>query len=342
MKRDTEKILIEHGNGGEFSYQLLKEKVLPFFSISGDILIEGHDSAVVEISGSKIAFTTDTFTVKPIMFPGGDIGRLCVAGTVNDLSMTGARPLYLSLGLIIEEGFPMNLLEQILRSIRDTAREANVSIITGDTKVVPKGESDQIFINTSGIGVIEHNHRISGDNAKPGDLIIVNGNIGDHGLTILTVREQLEFHGNLKSDTAPLNKIIEKLVSDPNIKEIHVLRDPTRGGVASTLNEIARESNVGIELWEEEIPLSPEVQGASELLGVDPLYLANEGKFILFIPSKEAEPALKVIKNDPLGKDAKVIGEVKDTYHKKVWMRTIGGGYRIIDMLQSEPLPRIC
>ena len=298
-----------------------------------------NDSAVFAIGGVKLAFSTDSYTVNPIIFPGGDIGCLAIHGTVNDLAMRGARPLYLSVGFILEEGMAGETLEKIVTSMQRAAKEAGVYVITGDTKVVPKGQADKIFINTSGIGVIEGNYNIAGQNARPGDLILINGTIGDHGMCILCQREGLSLEAPLESDTAPLNGLVEAILKAcPNI---HVMRDPTRGGVATTLNEIAKQSQVGIELWEEKLPFKESVLGAAELLGIDPLYLANEGKVIVIVPKEEAEKVLAIMQAHPYGKEAVIIGEVKPEPKGKVWMRTQLGSKRLIDMLAGEPLPRI-
>jgi hydrogenase expression/formation protein HypE len=278
--------------------------------------------------------------VDPIFFPGGNIGDLAINGTVNDLAMCGAKPLFLSVGLILEEGFPLEDLEAIVREMGRAAQKAGVAVVTGDTKVVPKGTADKIFINTSGIGVVRQEINVSGDNAQPGDKIIVSGTIADHGVTILTQREGLTFDAAIQSDSAALNHLVEKMLTAfPNI---HVLRDPTRGGVGTTLNEIAESSTVGIRIQEAAVPVKAAVAGVCELLGFDPLYVANEGKLLAFVPPEETEALLTLIKADPLGMDACIIGGVVADHPGKVFMETRIGGSRIVDMLTGEQLPRIC
>ena len=331
-------IILDHGSGGKASYDLIKKVFLPFFN--NPLLAEMDDSAVFEAFGRRIAFTTDSYTVNPIIFPGGDIGSLAIHGTVNDLAMCGARPIYLSVGFIIEEGLSFEVLEIILSSMKKAIAEAEVSVIAGDTKVVPKGQADKIFINTAGIGIVETNCIISNKGAKIGDLVIISGTIGDHGMAILCQREGINFETPIKSDTAPLNKLVEKILKKTN--GIHVMRDPTRGGVATSLNEIAQQSKVGIEIWEETLPFSESVLGAAEILGIDPLYLANEGKFLAFIKKDEVDKVLNVMHSHPYGKMATVIGEVKSEPKGRVWLKTKSGGKRLLDMLIGEPLPRIC
>ena len=331
-------IILDHGSGGKASHDLIKKVFLPFFN--NPLLAEMDDSAVFEAFGRRIAFTTDSYTVNPIIFPGGNIGSLAIHGTVNDLAMCGARPIYLSVGFIIEEGLSFEVLEIILSSMKKAIAEAEVSVIAGDTKVVPKGQADKIFINTAGIGIVETNCIISSKGAKIGDLVIISGTIGDHGMAILCQREGINFETPIKSDTAPLNKLVEKILKKTN--GIHVMRDPTRGGVATSLNEIAQQSKVGIEIWEEMLPFSESVLGAAEILGIDPLYLANEGKFLAFIERDEVEKVLNVMHSHPYGKMATVIGEVKSEPKGRVWLKTKSGGKRLLDMLIGEPLPRIC
>jgi len=331
-------IILDHGSGGKASHDLIKKVFLPFFN--NPLLAEMDDSAVFEAFGRRIAFTTDSYTVNPIIFPGGNIGSLAIHGTVNDLAMCGARPIYLSVGFIIEEGLSFEVLEIILSSMKKAIAEAEVSVIAGDTKVVPKGQADKIFINTAGIGIVETNCIISSKGAKIGDLVIISGTIGDHGMAILCQREGINFETPIKSDTAPLNKLVEKILKKTN--GIHVMRDPTRGGVATSLNEIAQQSKVGIEIWEETLPFSESVLGAAEILGIDPLYLANEGKFLAFIKKDEVDKVLNVIHSHPYGKMATVIGEVKSEPKGRVWLKTKSGGKRLLDMLIGEPLPRIC
>ncbi|MBW1649132.1 MAG: hydrogenase expression/formation protein HypE [Deltaproteobacteria bacterium] len=328
----------DHGGGGKLSYNLISEIILPSFD--NPCLSKLDDGASLNIKGEKIAFSTDSYTVDPIFFPGGNIGDLSVNGTVNDISMCGAAPLYLSAALIIEEGFLISDLKKIAQSMSKAANKAGVKIVTGDTKVVPKGAADKIFINTAGIGFIPKNINISGHNAAPGDKIILSGTIADHGVTILTQRKGISFDTNLKSDSAALNKIVEKIVSVSN--NIHTLRDPTRGGVSAVLNEIAIQSKIGIKIYEDKIPVKKEAAGICEMLGLDPLYIANEGKFIIFVVKQDADKILAEIKRDKLGQDAVIIGEAVLDHPGKVIMETKIGGTRIIDMPLGEQLPRIC
>ncbi|MDH3566970.1 MAG: hydrogenase expression/formation protein HypE [Desulfobacteraceae bacterium] len=336
MKTDT--ILLDHGSGGKLSHRLITDLVLPLFD--NPILSPLHDGAVLDIDGQRLAFSTDTFVVDPIFFPGGSIGDLAVNGTVNDLAMCGAIPQYLSAGLILEEGFSIKDLQRILNDIRIAAEKAGVIIVTGDTKVVPKGAVDKIFVNTSGIGKIPHGVDISSRNARPGDKIILSGTMGDHGVAVLTQREGMTFDAPVKSDTAALNYLVARMLSV--CKDIHVLRDPTRGGVGTALNEIAGKSGVGIKIYEEKIPLKDVVVGICELLGFDPIYIANEGKLIAFVDPQHAEKILATIKEDEFGKDACIIGEVIPDHPGRVIMETRIGGIRIVDMLTGEQLPRIC
>jgi hydrogenase expression/formation protein HypE len=334
----TEKILLDHGGGGKMSHRLITDLILPIFD--NPILAILHDSAVVDFNGRRLAFSTDTFVVDPIFFPGGSIGNLAVNGTVNDLAMCGATPHYISLGLILEEGFSINELKMILKDVAEAADKAGVMVVTGDTKVVPKGAVDKIFINTSGIGIISENVHISSHRAHVGDKIILSGSIADHGMAVLTQREGLTFRAAIHSDTAPLNRMVKRMLAE--YRDIHVLRDPTRGGVATALNEIAQQSNVGIKIFEDRIPLKGDVAGICELLGFDPLYIANEGKLIAFVNADHAEPVLAAVKESPYGEDAAVIGEVVSDHPTRVIMQTRIGGTRIVDMLTGEQLPRIC
>ncbi|NOZ63079.1 MAG: hydrogenase expression/formation protein HypE [Calditrichaeota bacterium] len=333
-----EKILLDHGSGGKASHRLISDTIFRYFQ--NPILAAMDDSASLEIDGCKLAFSTDSYTVDPIFFPGGDIGELAINGTVNDLAMMGATPLYLSVGFIIQEGFPVADLEKILDSMSTAAQKANVQIVTGDTKVVPLNAADKIFINTSGIGVIPDGIEINGRNARPGDKIIISGTIADHGITVLTQREGLTFESSLQSDTAGLNHLVSELLVFR--KKIHVLRDPTRGGLGTTLNEIARQSNVGIVIEEDKIPLTDAVSGACELLGLDPLYLANEGKMIAIVAGEIADEALALVSKNALGKNAAIIGKVIEKNPGRVVLETSIGGRRIVDMLTGEQLPRIC
>jgi hydrogenase expression/formation protein HypE len=334
----TDRILLDHGGGGKMSHHLITDLMLPIFDNS--ILSQLHDGAVLDINGKRLAFSTDTFVVDPLFFPGGSIGDLAVNGTVNDLAMCGATPLYLSAGLIIEEGFLVADLEKILRDMAVAADKAGVMVVTGDTKVVPKGALDKIFINTSGIGLIPDKVDISGCNARVGDKIILSGSIADHGMSVLTQREGLRFEFPIQSDTTALNGMVTGMLAV--CKDIHVLRDPTRGGVGTALNEIAEKSNVGIQIHEEKIPLKNEIAGICELLGFDPLYVANEGKLLAFIAPDDVDNVLTTIRQDAAGKDACVIGEAVPDHPGRVILKTRIGGSRIVDMLTGEQLPRIC
>jgi hydrogenase expression/formation protein HypE len=330
-------VILAHGSGSKLSHDLVEKNLLQ--PLHNDLLAKMDDSAVFDIRG-RLAFTTDSYVVSPIFFPGGDIGKLAVCGTINDLSMSGAMPLYLSLALIIEEGLPLDDLDKIVNSIKLTAEEAGVQIITGDTKVVNKGSADKIFINTAGIGLISDGVDISGSNAKTGDKIILSGSIGDHGIAILSKREGFDFKVPVQSDCAPLNSLVSDMLEASN--NIHVLRDPTRGGLATTLNEIASQSGVGISIYEEKIPVHDGVRGACELLGFDPLYIANEGKLVAFVGAEDAEKILSKMKGNQYGKEACIIGEVSETRKGKVILKTRLGASRMVDMLTGELLPRIC
>jgi hydrogenase expression/formation protein HypE len=331
-----DKILLAHGSGGKLSHDLI-ESFLP--DLTNPILNKLDDSAVFEASG-RLAFTTDSYTVNPIFFPGGDIGKLAVCGTVNDLSMSGARPLYLSLSFIIEEGLPVADLKNVLTSIKKAANEAGVTIVTGDTKVVNQGNADKLFINTAGIGIVPEGVNISAANAKPGDKIIINGNIGDHGIAVLSQREGMNFKVPIPSDCAPLNRLVEAMLAASN--SIHALRDPTRGGLATTLNDFAEQSNVGIIIEEDKIPVDKAVQAACELLGFDPLYVANEGKLVAAVDPGEADTVLARMKGNKYGARAAIIGNVVADHPGIVVMNTNLGASRIIDMPVGELLPRIC
>ncbi len=336
MKSD--KILLDHGSGGKISHHLTKDILLPVFD--NPILTQLNDGAIFELNGMRLAFSTDSYTVDPIFFPGGTIGDLAINGTVNDVAMCGGNPVYLSVGLIIEEGFSMTDLTKIIEQMGKAAETAGVTVVTGDTKVVPRGAVDKIFINTSGLGLIPPGIDIASHHAKPGDQIILSGTIADHGITILTRREGLSFESGLTSDSAPLNHMVRQMFAAGG--EIHVLRDPTRGGVGTALNEIAEKSQVGIKIYEDRIPLKNEVAAACELLGFDPLYLANEGKLLAFVAAEQFDAILQAVKANPYGKDAVVVGEVVNDHPGKVVMETRIGGVRIVDMLAGEQLPRIC
>jgi len=331
-------ILLAHGSGGKLSHELVKKLFLPVFD--NQILNRLDDRAEIVASGVRLAFTTDSFVVNPPFFEGGDIGKLAVCGTVNDLAMGGAEPLYLSVGFILEEGFPIDLLEQIVVSMKKTSDEAGVKIVCGDTKVVEKGSADQIFINTSGIGIIPEGVDISGSRARPGDKILINGYIGDHGIAVMAERQGLKFREQVSSDCAPLNGLVKSMLEVS--PDIHVMRDPTRGGVATTLNEIASQSDAGIILYEGSIPVREQVQGACEILGFDPLYVANEGKVLAVVPPEIAEDVLEAMKKHPYGAESAIIGEVVEDHRGKVVLSTGIGGRRIVDMLVGEQLPRIC
>lgn len=337
-KSDYDRVLLAHGGGGTLSHQLIQK--LFFSQFDNDILNVHHDSAMFNINGSKIAFTTDSYVVQPIFFPGGNIGDLAINGTVNDLSVSGAKPLYISVGFIIEEGFEIEELWKIVLSMKQAAKIAGVKIVTGDTKVVDHGKGDKIFINTSGIGLIEPEINISPKNCRKGDAIILNGRIAEHGIAIMSAREGLEFETTVESDTAALNNLISEVLN--KTKNVHVMRDPTRGGIASALNEIAESSGKGIHIFEDKIPLSEEVKGACEILGLDPLYIANEGKVLIFVPGSEADEVLDVMSKHPLGKESSIIGTVTKDDPGLVIMKTLIGSSRIVDMISGEQLPRIC
>jgi hydrogenase expression/formation protein HypE len=341
---DYPNVLLAHGGGGKLMHDLLEKMFLPSFD--NDKLAARHDGALLDIGGQKLAFTTDSYVVKPLFFPGGDIGSLAVDGTVNDLSMCGARPLYLSVGFIIEEGLPIETLWRVVQSMRDAARQANVMLVTGDTKVVDKGKGDGLFINTAGIGVIEHDLTISPASVKPGDKIILSGDIGRHGIAIMAGREGLAFESTIKSDCAPLNGVIDKLVKAGI--EIHCLRDLTRGGLATGLIEIAETANLDFVIDEKMISICEEVTGACEILGLDPLYVANEGRFVCILPAAEAQRALSMMQGDEVSKTSSIVGSVADPHSSQsarggqVTMKTLIGSSRLIDMLSGEQLPRIC
>jgi hydrogenase expression/formation protein HypE len=337
MKSDI--ILLGYGSGGKLSHQLLDELIVPI--LSGIALRDQNDAAILTPPAGRLAFTTDSYVVDPLFFPGGNIGDLAIYGTVNDLAMVGARPIAISVGLIIEEGLAVNDLRIILESMRDAAQQADVKIVTGDTKVVPRGKADKLFINTSGIGVIEHDLEISGSKALPGDKILINGTIGDHGMAVLACREGLDLASSIMTDSAPLNDMVSELVTQLGSR-LHTLRDPTRGGVASTLKEIALQSQVEITLMETALPIDPAVSGACAILGFDPLFVANEGKLLAFVAPEAADQALAILQKHIYGKQAAIIGEVTAAANGKVRLKTTIGGLRSIEMLAGEQLPRIC
>jgi len=334
----SEKILLAHGSGGRLTHDLVREIFLPH--LSNPFIEPLDDSARLVSQGGPMAFTTDSYVVNPIFFPGGDIGKLAVCGTINDLSMVGAVPSYLSLSFIIEEGLSVEDLKRVLFSIRDSSKQAGVCVVTGDTKVVEHGAADQLFLNTAGIGWIREGIHLSGLNARKGDRVLLSGYLGDHEVAVLSQREGFEFEGNLMSDCAPLSDLVGKMLEA--CPSIRCLRDPTRGGLATTLNEIALMSHVGIVIEEERIPVKETVRGICELLGLDPLYLANEGKLVVICPPAEAERLLEVMKNHSQGRAAEVIGRVTEENPGRVSLHTGIGGHRILDMLAGAQYPRIC
>jgi hydrogenase expression/formation protein HypE len=335
---EHKRIVLGHGSGGKLTAELIQKVFLPAFY--NDTLARLDDQAVLDLNGSRIAFTTDSFVVTPIFFPGGDIGRLAIHGTVNDLAMSGAKPLYIAAAFILEEGLSTEELRRAVDSMRAAAQEAGVQLVTGDTKVVNRGKGDKIFITTTGLGIIDRPVRISADRARTGDAIILSGTIGDHGMAIMSQRENLQFEGLIESDTAPLHSLVAAMLDAS--EDIHCLRDPTRGGVATTLNEIAASSKIGIEIDERKIPVRDAVRGACEILGLDPLYVANEGKLLAVVPAVVAEAVLSRMRDHPLEQDARIIGEVVEGHPSMVLMRTGIGGTRVVDVLFGEQLPRIC
>lgn len=335
---DHKQVVLPHGSGGKLSQQLIQKMILPQFN--NELLQPLHDGAVFSIGSERFAFSTDSFVVSPLFFPGGDIGDLAINGTVNDLAMCGAIPRYLSAAFIIEEGLPMDDLWRVIQSMRRAADRAGVALVTGDTKVVDRGKGDKLFINTSGIGMVRDNANIRPARAAIGDKIIISGQIAVHGIAIMSVREGLEFETEIASDTAPLNGLADAMFATGH--DIHVLRDPTRGGVTSALSEIAEAAQVGIRLDESSLPISEEIKGACELLGLDPLYVANEGKLLAIVPPAAAGDLLAAMRAHPLGKDAAIIGEVVADHPRFITMRTRVGGTRVVDMLSGEQLPRIC
>ena len=338
----TAKILLAHGSGGRLSHELVGKEFLPPWA--NPILDQLNDSAVFSLSrdgsGPRLAFTTDSYVVKPLFFKGGDIGRLAVCGTVNDLAMVGAEPLYLSASFVIEEGLPLSTMRAVVRSMREAAAEAGVHIVTGDTKVVEGGAADGLFVNTAGLGVVASGVEIGGGRAQVGDAVILSGSIGDHGIAVLSQREGLEFDSPVASDVAPLNRLVAAMLAAST--NVHVLRDPTRGGLATTLNEIAGQSGVAVHIEEGKIPLKDGVWAACEMLGFDPLHVANEGKLVAMVAPQDAEAVLAAMRATRYGEEAAIIGEVAAEPVTKVLMRTNIGGTRIVHMLVGEMLPRIC
>lgn len=338
-------ILLAHGSGGKLSHDLVERLFVRHFD--NPALLALDDSAVLDVAEAeaarrRLAFSTDSYVISPLFFPGGDIGRLAVCGTVNDVSMSGARPLWLSTGFIIEEGLPLADLERIVASMAATARQAGVQIVTGDTKVVDRGSADRLFINTAGVGWVPPGVEIGGDRAQPGDRLLLSGTIGDHGMTILTQREGLQFDSPLQSDCAPLNGLVRTLLAELPSGAIHCLRDPTRGGLATTLNELAERSGVGMAIEEGAVPVREAVRAACELLGLDPLYVANEGKLIAIVAPEAADHALAVLRAHEYGREAAIIGRVVEEHPGRVVQRTALGARRVLDMMVGEQLPRIC
>jgi hydrogenase expression/formation protein HypE len=333
-----EQVLLAHGGGGRLMHQLLERVFLAAFS--NPWLDTGHDAAVLEAGGARLAFTTDSYVVHPLFFPGGSIGTLAVNGTINDLAMAGARPLALSAAFIIEEGLAVATLQRVVASMRDAAREAGVPIVTGDTKVVDRGKGDGVFINTAGIGLVEHHLQIAPASVRPGDAVILSGDIGRHGMAVMAVRENLAFESTIESDCAPLAAPVLDLVSTDI--EVHCLRDITRGGLASALNEIAAGARVGLTVDERQIRVREDVRGACEILGFDPMYVANEGRFVAFVPGRDAARAVEALGRHPVSGGACVIGRVTEGPAGLVALRTALGATRVLDMLSGEQLPRIC
>ncbi len=336
----SDKILLSHGSGGLMSDRLIREMFLTYFD--NNYLSELSDSALLPADMQKISFTTDSYVVDPVFFPGGNIGKLAVCGTVNDLAVSGATPKYISAGFILEEGLPMKDLEKIVKSMAEEAKKAGVKVVTGDTKIVNKGKADKIFINTAGVGFLseKYAHISAGENIRSGDKIIVNGAVGDHGVAVMSAREELKISNQVYSDCASLNHLIKKVLE--KCEGVKFMRDLTRGGLASVLAEIVEYRNFGIRFSETAVPVSEKVQALCEMLGFDPLYLANEGKIVMIVSSEEAESILEEMKKDPLGKESSIIGEIKNTNQGKVVMETEIGGSRIVDKITGEQLPRIC
>ncbi|MFN2292170.1 MAG: hydrogenase expression/formation protein HypE [Anaerolineae bacterium] len=354
-----EVILLAHGSGGKLSHDLVERLFLHHFD--NPTLLQLDDSAVLPVPGSpdpramdraqaqpgqpvglRLALTTDSYVISPLFFPGGDIGKLAVCGTVNDLSMSGAHPLWLSAGFIIEEGLPLDDLERIVASMACMAEQAGVQIVTGDTKVVDRGSADRLFINTAGVGVVAPGLEIRGDGVRPGDVVLLSGSIGDHGMTVMTQREGLEFDSPLTSDCAALNGLVSGLLEAVPAGAVHSLRDPTRGGLATALNELATRSGVGIEISETAVPVRDAVRGSCELLGIDPFYVANEGKLVALVDGEAADAALAALRAHPLGHEANIIGKAAADHAGRVVLRTALGARRVLDMLVGEQLPRIC
>ena len=332
-------ITLSHGSGGKATNKLVDNLFYKYFN--NEFLLQKNDSSILPVINGKIAMSTDSFVINPIFFEGGDIGKLAVCGTINDICMSGAKPLYISIGFIIEEGLPISELEKIVQSIAKTSNEADVKIVTGDTKVVEKGSCDKIYINTTGIGIIEDGRTyLGGDKVKDGDKIIISGTLGDHGICIMNKRENFGFENSIKSDCCLLNKLIEDILSVSN--NVKVLRDPTRGGLATTLNEIIEHSNISMEIEEDFIPVKPEVSAMCEILGLDPLFIANEGKVVVIVDARDADNVLNIMRRNPVGKDSVLLGEAINDGKNKLYLKTNIGGRRIINMPEGEILVRIC
>lgn len=340
VRLDTRRGTVDmtHGSGGRAMAQLIEELFVKHFD--NELLRQGNDQALFQVAAGRMVMSTDGHVISPLFFPGGNIGSLAVHGTINDVAMSGARPLYLSAGFILEEGFPLAELERVVASMGRAAAAAGVPVVTGDTKVVEKGKGDGVFITTTGIGVVPEGVRISGDRARPGDAVLVSGTLGDHGVTIMSSRENLQFETSITSDSAALHTLVADMVAA--VPDIHCLRDPTRGGLATTLNELAQQSGVGMQLVESAIPVHPSVSAACELLGLDPLYVANEGKLVCICAPEHADTLLEVMRAHPLGRQAALIGEVIEDARGFIQMETSFGGSRIVDWLAGEQLPRIC
>ncbi|SHJ26886.1 Hydrogenase maturation protein, carbamoyl dehydratase HypE [Clostridium cavendishii DSM 21758] len=331
-------ITLSHGEGGKSTHEIINKIFYKHFS--NEILMQQGDSSIVKELNGKIAVTTDSYVINPIFFPGGDIGKLSICGTINDLAVSGATPLYITVGFILEEGLKLSDLERIVTSMSETAKVCGVKIIAGDTKVVEKGRGDRLYINTTGIGIIKNDFNLTGTNIKPGDKVIVSGTLGDHGITILCQRTELNFDSQIKSDCNSLHLLIEDILKVS--KEVKFIRDITRGGLATNLNEILQEKQVSVVLKEKSIPIKNEVEAVCEILGLDPLYIANEGKLVLIVSSEDADNIIKVMRNNPLGKDATIIGEVIRDSTEQVYLKTAINGTRILGMAEGEIIPRIC
>lgn len=334
----TEQIVLGHGSGGKMAADLIAKTFLPAFD--NPALRAGDDGAVVDVPAGRIVLSTDSHVVAPLFFPGGDIGHLAVCGTVNDVAVMGATPLYLTVGFILEEGLPLDTLQRVANSMKRAAAEAGVQIVSGDTKVVQRGKGDGLYISTTGVGILPEGRIIGGAQARPGDVVLLSGPMGDHGIAVLAARGELGFEIDIQSDCAPLNGLVADLLSA--CPDVHVLRDPTRGGVATTLNEIAKQSSVGITLFEKTLPVRPAVAAVCEMLGFDPLYVANEGKVLVILPRESAERALSAMRASKYGGEAALIGEVSESPVGRVLMKTAIGATRVVDMLAGEMLPRIC